>query len=457
MKHKFSICTMAFLFAAALLVPHRLAAQSQPQYRVVNLGTLGGATAGADSLNNLGWASGYSNVAGNDSSTLNATLWLGTTPINLGTLGGANSAVLWPVKNNIGLITGVAETAELNPLGEEWSCSAFFPTTTLHNCVGFAWLFGKMFPLPTLGGYNAFATGSNDFAQIVGWAENNVHDSTCNGRNQVLQFEAVVWGPRPGEIHALPPFPGDLDGAATAINDQGQIVGISGICNQAVGAYTAIHALLWQNGQPINLGNLGGHGWNTPMAINNRGVVVGFADLPGDVVDGQLNANFIGFVWTKENGMQAIPVLEGDSIVEATGINNLGQIVGVSFGNPLYPLGRAFIYENGKVTDLNTLIPEDSPLFLTGNTDLDINDRGEIVGQACVVSDGACTADLPAFKLIPVCDSAAASAATRAAVSSATPAHSENPQSRMRPDDVQTAIAQRRGFVRFIPVSQNQK
>ncbi|HYL62596.1 MAG TPA: hypothetical protein VE077_08235 [Candidatus Methylomirabilis sp.] len=467
MKYKLSLLAIALLLVALLAVPPRFAAQSQPGsgtpfYRVVNLGTLGGDVSGADSLNNLGWASGFSNVAGNGDSTFNATLWLAGSPHNLGTLGGPNSGVLWPVKNNIGLISGIAETATPNPFHEDWSCSAFFPTITNLNCLGFVWHVGdkQPTPLPTLGGPDGFATGTNDFGQTVGWAENSTLDATClgaNGRNQVLQFEAVVWGPRPGEIHALTPFPGDPDGAATAINDRAQIVGISGICDQAVGRSSAIHALLWQNGQPIDLGNLGGHGWNTPMAINNRGVIVGFANLPGDIVNGQLIINFIGFVWTREHDMQPLPLLDGDSVAEATGINDQGQIVGVSFGNPSFPLGRPFLYQNGQLFDLTKLIPKNSPIALTGNTDLDINDRGEIAGQACVLSNGTCTSELPAFLLIPAFRDPfqeddrgdAASAATLDAVSS--------PQSRMKPQDVHRAIQQRRGFVRFVPVPANHR
>ena len=49
--------------------------------------------------------------------------------------------------------------------------------------------------------------------------------------------------------------------------------------------------------------------------------------------------------------------------------------------------------------DLNTLVPSDSPLYLISSGD--INDRGEITGQACVVSDGVCTSETPAFLAIP--------------------------------------------------------
>src|SRR5271165_2929235 len=237
------------------------------RYRVFNLGTLGGTSSSANTINNLGWAMGIANLTG----------------------------------NTAGLISGIAETATLNPLGESWSCSAFFPTApTFHNCLGFVWQWGVMTPLPTLGGYNGYAAGMNNRGQVAGWAENTVHDPTCVAP-QVLQFEPVVYGPGRGKIQQLPTFPGDPDGAATDINDQGQVVGISGTCFVAVGSFSAAHALLWQNGNVTNLGSLGGVAWNTPVAINNRSVVVGFSDLPGD---GDGNPNFHAFIWTKSSGMQ---------------------------------------------------------------------------------------------------------------------------------------------------------
>ena len=248
------------------------------QYSVFNLGVpLGGSVSSDNGVNDLGWSTGESNLAGD--ATAHAVLWIVGRPIDLGTLGGPNSAVLWPGINNEGEVTGISDTAMLDPYGETWSCGAFLPPS--HNgrtCVGFKWEFGRMTALPTLGGNNGFATGINDGGQVVGWAENNVHDPTCVPP-QVLQFEAVIWGPGDHQIQQLRPYGSDPDSAATGINDQAQVVGISGICQNAVGDQSATHALLWQNGTPINLGNLGGSAWNTPMAINNQSVIVGFSDL----------------------------------------------------------------------------------------------------------------------------------------------------------------------------------
>src|SRR5215831_8829668 len=192
---------------------------------------------------------------------------------------GANSAVAWPVKNNLGLIAGISDTAENNPLGEAFSCWPFFTpgSPTGKICNGFRWRNGVMESLPPFaGGYNSYATAANNSGQIVGWAENGVHDPSCDPAFQTLQFRAAIWQPD-GAMQELPPLPGDSTSAATAINDWGEVVGISGACGVAVGGVSAAHAVLWENGVPVNLGDLGGHSWNTPAAINNQGVIVGFA------------------------------------------------------------------------------------------------------------------------------------------------------------------------------------
>jgi probable HAF family extracellular repeat protein len=285
MKSRIFTCMTAVALFVALTVPLLLAAQAQPEghgetrYRVVSLGMpLGGSASGAAAINNLGWVAGDSNLSGDTSQ--HAELWLYGYPVDLGTLGGPSSAVLWPGLNIWGEAVGISDTSATDPLGESWSCGAFFPAShSGHSCVGFKWQWGVgMTPLPTLGGNNGFATSVNSFGQAVGWAENSVHDPTCVPP-QVLQFEAVIWGPGPGQVQRLPPYSGDPDGAATGINDKGQVIGISGICQNAVGNQSAIHAVLWQNGTVTNLGNLGGFAWNTPMALNNRGQIVGFSDL----------------------------------------------------------------------------------------------------------------------------------------------------------------------------------
>jgi probable HAF family extracellular repeat protein len=366
------------LLAAALLAGAAAAAgdrtgSGDTRYLVQNLKSLGGASSVGFSVNDHGWVAGRSNLPGNRSR--HATLWRGGGLTDLGTLGGANSAVLWPVKNVRGIVTGIAQTDEPDPLKEKWSCGFFFPaaTGTGTRCLGFKWQNGVMTRLPTLGGTHGFATGSNNLGEITGWAENQVHDPTCVPPQQ-LQFRAVVWGPGNGQIRELPPLPGDTVTAATAINDVGQVVGISGICDQAAGRFSAIHNVLWETGKPTDIGDLGGVAWNTPMALNERGDVVGFANA--SAADGG-NLNPRAFLWIRGQGIRSLGALPGDVSSQATGINEWRQVVGQSCdadGNC-----RAFIWQNGVMADLNDLVGFGYDDVLT--TANDIDDFGRITGQ----------------------------------------------------------------------------
>jgi len=350
------------------------ASQHQQQYTITDLPSLGGTNSRANSINNRGWLAGYSNLAGNQSR--HAALWRDGALTDLGTLGGPNSNVTWSVKSNSGLVAGISQTATPDPLGEAWSSAAFYPGATGTGFInlGFVWENGVMRALPTLGGNNGFATGANSRGQIVGWAENSVHDPTCVPPQQ-LQFRPVVYGPKGNQISELPLPAGDTSGAATGINEKGQAVGISGICDQAVGRFTAKHALLWEKkGSIVDLGNLGAPFWNTPTNINQRGDVVGFAGAPNDP-----DGNFLqAFIWTAEGGMQPLGFLPGDVHSEAYGINERRQVAGLSCdanGNC-----RAFIWETGVMRDLNDFKPASYTARLEQARD--INEAGEIAGRS---------------------------------------------------------------------------
>ncbi len=383
------------------------AGPGQAMYRVINLGDpQGGPISQGTSNNQPGWIVGYSTLP---DFTMRAELWSDGAAASLGSLGGPNSAVAWPNRNQHGVVVGISETAQMQPLGEQWSCYlAVFFVGDGHVCRGFVWRDGAMSALPTLGGDNGFATGVNDAGQIVGWAENTTHDPTCNeftNTNQVLQFEAVLWvwddDANQYRALALPPYAGDLDGAATAINQWGTAVGISGICDGAIGGGTAEHMVMWRGGRVVrSLPTLGGAYWNTPMDINNLGDVAGFSDLPGDgPTFGQ--ANFHAFFWSQRpyacngrvvTGTCDLGTLATGDVSEALGVNDWGQVVGVSL-----PSGHAFLWQSGTMTDLNKrVVPGSTNLVLTDAQD--INDLGEITGTAKDPSTGATVA----FKAVPV-------------------------------------------------------
>jgi probable HAF family extracellular repeat protein len=358
------------LIAGAAQVGHTDAPErASVHYLVSHLSSLGGTLSSGNSINNLGWISGSSDLA---DQTRHAVLWLFGLRIDLRTLGGPNSNVVWPVKNTRGMITGIAETAEIDELGENWSCSAFFPSVTHHVCRGVVWEGFSMRPLPTLGGTHGFATGSNNHRQVVGWAETTVHHPTCT-ETQKLQFLGVVWGPGHNQKRALPPYQDDAATAATAINDRGQVVGISGACDRAVGRFSAAHAVLWEGNTVTNLGSLGGNAWNTPMAINQRGDIVGFANI---TLGAGFNAH--GFLWTREGGFRPLRPLPGDALAQALGINEKRQVVGVSC-TAGFASCRAVLWHDGETTDLNDLAPGYSGHLASAN---DINDFGVVTGVA---------------------------------------------------------------------------
>lgn len=371
MKSRLTTRMIVSLFAT-VIIPSVLVAQT---YEMQTLNSFGGG-AGANSINNRGQILGYANESSNTVS--HAALWNGgSTPFDLGSLGGVNTnrAVAWPVKSSNGLIVGISDTDEDNPVGEAFSCWPFFapgvPTGKI--CKGFRWEKGEMKPLPAFpGGYNSYATAANNRGEIVGWAENGVHDSSCNQAFQILQFRAVVWEPN-GEMRELPPLPGDSTSAATAINDKGQIVGISGACGVAVGDVSAAHSVIWENGVPTRIGDFGGHTWNTPTAINNDGVVVGFS-LPADKEGTRF---YRAFVWTRETGTRMLDQIAGDGRSAAFGINDDGQIVGVS--RTAGALLRAVIWENADaaVKNLNDLVAAGSPYLLIAG---DVSNGGAIAG-----------------------------------------------------------------------------
>ena len=154
-------------------------AKSKTQYQVSTLPSLGGTSSGGNSINDLSWVAGYSRLPDRNR---HATLWRNSSLTDLGTLGGPNSSVTWNVKNTAGIIVGISQTPTPEPLGESWSSATFYssPNNVGFINLGFVWQNGQMRGLPNFpGGNNGFATGANNLGQVVGWAENGVHDPTC--------------------------------------------------------------------------------------------------------------------------------------------------------------------------------------------------------------------------------------------------------------------------------------
>ena len=387
MRSRFSFAMPVPVLLALLAAPAGLVAQEQNsqfnRYTVVDLGTLGGTYSYAYGLNDAGVVAGGSATSFQTGLSQTAFLWQAGHIIDLGTLGGTacpdcNSSAGGP--NTSGISAVISETSALDPNGED-----FCGGGTHRQCLGATWTKGVLKALlPFPGGNNSQAYWINNPGEVAGFAESGTLDSTCMTATpyQVLRFEAALWEPN-GKIHELPPLPGDTVAFGFGINDEGQAVGASGLCsNTALPPFTngpqAPHAMLWErDGTPVDLGGLvSGATINIATSINKHGEIVGGSQSS----DGNPHA----FLWTKSTGMQDLGALPGDFLSTAPccrTINNRRQIVGFSIPGPLGS-GRAFLWQNGVMTDLNTLIPAGSPWYL--EQALSINDAGEIVGYGTV-------------------------------------------------------------------------
>lgn len=358
--------------------PIAAADSGPPRYRFMALRSLDVTNTRGNSINNSGWVAGYSSLANNVARR--ATAWFYGRRVDLGTLGGPNSSVAWPVKNDSGLIVGIAQTAIEDTSAATWSCSAFFPGPDRgrYACLGFAWEAGVMRDLPTLGGLNGYAAGANNRREIVGWAENGVEDTVTCAPPRTEQFRPVVWGPGDQEIRELPLVAGDTSGAATAINDDGLVVGISGTCDQAVGRETARTPVLWDNGTVVPLETLDTNSWNTPTAINRHGAMAGFANAAGAT---PTNPVLRAVAWTRYGAITDLGTLyPHHNSALALGINDHGQIVGTSCPADVTQPCHAFLYEDGVMKDLNAYRGASVTYHLTRAQD--INDAGAITGSA---------------------------------------------------------------------------
>ena len=312
------------------------------------------------------------------------------TVIDLGMLPGDTQAVATAI-NDADQVTGTTSSAD------------------------FLWENGRMTNITAP--FNAYcSSGINNSGQIAGGAadQNGIFCPAIQDVHATRRTAVTVLGSFGGVID------GSFNGSAAAINNTGQACGFSYI--NSVHA----HAFLYDGGVMRDIG-LFIHDYSAAAALNDNGDVVGVSGANGFLYTngtlqylipfgstqsqacainnkGQIAGYYLDVHATAthsylyENGTFTDISAADSHETDAMAINDAGQVVGQSWPPPdrscrrCIPEPRAFVYENGALTELNTLLPAGSPWRLAYA--YAINSKGHIAGGGYV------NGQLHAFMLI---------------------------------------------------------
>jgi probable HAF family extracellular repeat protein len=251
---------------------------------------------------------------------------------------------------------------------------------------------GKMsdlYPLNSQGMQTPGPTGINNFGQIA------------SGVIAGGVYVPAVLNTQTGQLSVIGSLGGvsfGFNGVAEFINNLGSVVGYSYIDS------VNRHAFLYKDGVFADIGSFGGY--SVATAINDAGVIVGFAsDLYNGVAHAFVFANgamtdihsttesyaegvnshgeVVGeFLTDDGKSFHAFLYSQGSftdigvsDVVGVSAINDQSQIVGIAgFASGQH----AFLYQNGALFDLNAAIPQDFGWEVTSA--LGINNVGQIAG-----------------------------------------------------------------------------
>lgn len=153
-----------------------------------------------------------------------------------------------------------------------------------------------------------------------------------------------------------------------AINDSGEMAGQQG--GHAAIAWFEDDVLQVQTLPGLFAGNYG-----RATGINNYGEVVGVSASSGGGASISISGYYRPFLWDADTGLVALTVNETGAALD---INDHGQVVGWSINSSGY---YAFLWENGKKSDLNSLSGVGTKTFRLGTAE-SINNAGHIIGRS---------------------------------------------------------------------------
>jgi probable HAF family extracellular repeat protein len=340
----------AFTLTTAL--PALAAAQTLPTYHVTELPSPAGLACVATTINDAGVAGGT--CATNGAANYGAIVWTNGQPSMLGLLPGGNYAGVTAI-NSLGVAVGDATW-----LGSPRP-QAFVSTAS-----------GLLNFDPNNGG-NSHAIGIMDNGVIFGNMTKSLSGNTAS-------WNIVMWTPDPGhpgryKENFLPKLQGGdpkfVGVFSWQSNRVGQVVGW--VTNTDIGQLGGF----WNNDAAhtvVALQALAGGNHSLAWAINDLGQAAGESNAPDFMEHATM--------WLNDAAHTPVDLgmLPGDTYASAQGINSSGQVIGFSLAGvfPTWSAPRAFLWQNGQMQELATLIdPADG--FWTIDAVYHINNAGQII------------------------------------------------------------------------------
>jgi probable HAF family extracellular repeat protein len=345
-------------------------------FELLDLGTLGGLSAGTNAIADDGAVAGWADSTLDQRSPF-LKACAGCSMQNLGFLPYGTRGGATAISSNGRYIAGYSGINFLHT-------STSVPGTEVTQA--FMWHQGEMQELGAF--YNpalvnrrrghSEAHGVNDHGQVVGF-------SVIVRANA---YHAFLW--EDGEMIDITPDPSSADiTRAFSINNRSQVVGDAAPATMAPVTYPLRKAFLWQDGVTQDLSALEGHSSSSARAINEHTQIAGWSGVTG--------ADYSDLLWSHavlwDNGMiYNLGTLPGDESSQALAINDRGAITGWS-GSLENGDTRAFLWQCEKMQDLNSLISPAAGWHLLEARG--INNDGQIVGV------GLKNGELRAYSLSP--------------------------------------------------------
>jgi len=279
--------------------------------------------------------------------------------------------------NDTQQITGYAETADAN--GSIYAADGY---TVLNPRRAFLFngAFVDLSAYPPLNSANveSFGTAINNQEDVVGyWID-------TAGKHAFLYSHGAVI-----DLGALSGANSPADTQANAVNNLGQVAGTSRLApGTGPGANAWPHAFMYDHGTMTDLGMLPGWEWSVGTAINDAGEIVGTVHAGNHAVG--------CFIYTG-GVMRDMGVLGNGGAFpycQVYAINNAGIAVGYANAIPTPPDFQTtgpFVYSNGQMTNLNTLISPTDDLVrnhVVLKNATSINDRGQILATTGTPASG---------------------------------------------------------------------